>query len=111
MPSASIPTHPYVWTEGDQRPALQGFVNSNGVAVNITGYTITAKLKRPTGSSPLVLTLSVVLTNAVGGLFEIQWASGDLLEGLGQLLEIELNDGSGGIETKRLLIDVTENIG
>lgn len=111
MSCAVVPTHPYVWTEGDRRPALQGALTSGGVAVDITGYTIAAKLKRPSTASPVVLTLTVVITNAVGGLFEIQWGATDLLEGRGQLLEIEFNDGSGEIETKRLLIDVTENMG
>lgn len=106
--SVQVPTHPYVWTEDDQRPALQGFINNDGVAVDITAYTIVAKLRQPDDT---VLPLTVVLTTPLSGLFEIQWASGDLLEGRGQLVEIEINDGSGGIETKRLLIDVAENMG
>lgn len=109
MPSgAVVPTHPYVYTEGDRRPVLQGLVGTTATPVDITGYTITLKLKRPTGSS--LLTKVAVITVAASGLFEIRWAAGDLVEGLGQLGEIEIDDGSGEIETKRFLLDVTESI-
>lgn len=106
--STQVKTHPYTWTEGDRRPVMQGFANNDGVAIDITAYVLAAKLRQPSGT---VVTLIVAITDAVNGLFEIQWAAGNLLEGRGQLVEIELDDGTGTIETKRLLIDVTENIG
>ena len=106
-----IPVHPYRWTAGDRKPRITGaFTGSAGLAVDITGYTITAKLRRPSGA-PLLKTLTTAITNAAGGLWEIQWAVGDLVEGFSQLIEIEIDDGTGEIETQRLLIDVTENIG
>ena len=101
------PTHPYTYTEDDQRPALQGLLGTTTAPVDITGYTITLKLKRPTS----LLTKVAVLTTPVSGLFEFQWDAGDLVEGLGQMAEIEIDDGSGEIETQRFLLDVTENIG
>ena len=108
MPSATLPTHPFVYTEGDRKPVLQGLVGTTAAPVDITGYTITLKLKRPTGSS--LLTKVAVITVALSGLFEIRWSVGDLVEGLGQLAEIEINDGTGEVETKRFLLDVTESI-
>ncbi len=106
--SVQVETHPYTWTEGDRRPVLNGFINNNDVAVDITAYTIAAKLRQPDNT---IVTLTVVITTPLSGLFEIRWAAGDLLEGRGQLMEIEINDGSGEIETKRLLINVAENMG
>lgn len=108
MPSATIPTHPYTYTEDDQKPVLQGLVGTTDTPVDITGYTITLKMKRPTPSA--LLTKVAVLTVPASGLFEIQWSAGDLVEGLGQLVEIEIDDGTGEIETKRFLLDVTESI-
>ncbi len=108
MPSGNVPTHPYVYTEGDQRPPLQGIVGPVASPTDITGYTITLKLKRPTPST--LLTKVAVITSAVNGEFEFQWAAADLVEGLGQLAEVETDDGSGEIETKRFLLDVTESI-
>lgn len=108
MPSATLPTHPYVYTEDDRKPVLQGLVGTTAAPVDITGYTITLKLKRPTGSA--LLTKVAVLTVPLSGLFEFRWSVGDLVEGLGQLAEVEIDDGTGEIETKRFLLDVTESI-
>ena len=108
MASGNVPTHPYVYTADDRKPVLQGLVGTTAAPVDITGYTITLKLKRPTGSS--LLTKTAVLTTPLSGLFEFRWAAGDLVEGLGQLAEVEIDDGTGEIETKRFLLDVTESI-
>lgn len=108
MPSATLPTHPFVYTAGDRKPVLQGLVGTTAAPVDITGYTITLKLKRPTGSS--LLTKVAVITVPLSGLFEFRWNSGNLVEGLGQLAEVEIDDGTGEIETKRFLLDVTESI-
>ena len=104
--AAQLQTHPYTWTEGDRRPFLTGTLTQDGSPINITGYTFTADLRQVDGT---VVNPPVVITDGPNGIFQVQWAAGDLLEGKGQLLEIHIDDGSTLLETKALLINVREN--
>lgn len=101
--------YPVTFTAGDLLPYIVGVVtDSNDAAIDITLYTINFRLNRPTGG---LLTKSGVLTDPTNGIFEIQWAAGDLVAGTDQEAEIELIDASSRPQTSRFLIDVVSELG
>ena len=99
------------YTAGDTGPPLQmEYLDAAGVAVDVSGWTITLHLRRP--SPATVLTKAMTITDGPNGLFEVTvWASGDLLEGADQLAEVQLVDTGGVIiTTQKMHIDVDSEI-
>lgn len=61
----------------DRRPFLEmELLSATGVAVNLTGATITFTMRLP-GGAVKVNAAACVVTNAAAGLAEYRWATGD----------------------------------
>jgi hypothetical protein len=80
---------------GDTRPTRLVYEN-NGEPVNITGYTITIKLGYATPVSRVC-----TIVDAVNGVFEVPWQSGDLVAG-NIPCEILVRDGSAKEKTHKM---------
>lgn len=79
---------------GDTLPEVQGFLkDANGVAVDITGYTIKMHIGYTT-----VLTKTATLVTPASGEFKFTWLVTDLVQGTPQA-EIEITDATGKIIT------------
>jgi hypothetical protein len=90
-----------LYMQGDRLPKIQGAIED----VDLTGHTVMLHLLRPT----TVLVKNATLTDAVNGLFEFAWATGDLVAGVGQEASLRLQNPSGLVQTLgRFLIDVLE---
>lgn len=91
------------WTAGDLLPEITCALNG----VNITGYTITLHIARPT----TVLVKTATIIDAPTGLFKFAWSSGDLVAGALQLCEIEIVDGSSRpLTSQKFTINVDPQI-
>jgi hypothetical protein len=84
---------PHTYTEGDELPELVGVLSG----VDITSYTVRIRIERPVPSDPLVK--DAVLVEPTQGKFKFAWVDTDLVEGLGQLSQIEFEDGGGKVTT------------
>lgn len=99
--SCKVHTLPHVYTEGDTLPEMVCVLDDT----DLSGYTITAYVDRPT----TVLSKVATAVDLANGQFKFVWVSTDLVAGYGQEVAIEFNDGSGGIETiTGLRLDVAE---
>lgn len=101
MAIEECPKFPVSWTEGDELPEILGVLED----VDITGYTITLTLQRPTD----VLTKTAVITDATSGGFKFTWDNTDLVAGVNQLAVIQFANALGEkLTPDRFLIDVLE---
>lgn len=101
-----VETHPHIWSENDTKPVLKISIASDGIAVDITGWVITLRMRRAAD----VLTKVAVITDGPNGLAEIQWVVGDLIGGEHRS-ELTLDNGGSGDETtKKFNIEVQERI-
>lgn len=62
--------------KGDRLPAFKVTLKENGVAFNLTGYTVKFLMKVQGGGSPKVNTAATV-TSASAGEVEYQWGASD----------------------------------
>lgn len=100
-----IPKLPHAYAEGDQLPAITGFIEET----DLTGYAVTLRLQRPDGS---VVVKAGTLVDAASGMFSFAWAAGDLLAGAGQLAEVEFKDGSNQqLTSHKFTVDVEGALG
>lgn len=83
--------------------------DSNGDAVDITGYTIESQIRQPTGE--LISSLTATITDATGGAFELEdtdtqeWPIGC------QFQDIQYTDTGGDVNsTQTIKVDVKEDI-
>lgn len=82
-------------------------VVSDDNCTDLTGYTITLHIDRPSG----VLVKTAVPLEINQGRFKFTWELGDLEEGLGQLAEIQVVTPGGLPQTSpKFLIDVFPEI-
>lgn len=98
------------YTENDTGPPLIcTYTDSTGTAIDITGWTITLHVDRPTS----VLTVTATLSDPTNGIFQFgdPWGATDFVPGFGQVAEIQLVDLSGVIVTApKFVIDVEREI-
>jgi len=101
-------TLPHIYTENDTAPPLLGeYKDSSAVAIDVTGYTITLHIKRP--SAPLVK--AATLTDPTNGLFQFDFTAGDLEAGQDQAAEVQFVTPGGAIFTgPEFCIDVRAEI-
>jgi hypothetical protein len=99
-----------VYTEDDEAPPITGRLkDASDNPVDITGYAITLHLDRPPGHSSITKTAAIV--DAPNGVFQVDWAAGDLKEGLQQLAEVQIIDtGSKPQTSPKFFIDVATEI-
>ncbi len=102
-------TFPVTFTAGDTLPSISAAqTDVNGSPENLTGYTITANLRQPNGT---VRVLTITPVDLSVGTYTIDWVAGDLVEGRGQLVEIQYVEPGGGIFTpEKFMIDVIEEL-
>lgn len=92
------------FTVGDLRPDLVGVF-----PYDISGHTITLHIRRPSPSTVLVKTVTIV--DGPAGEWKVVWSAGDLVLGTNQLCEIQDTDGDGRpLTSEKFLIDVVEQI-
>lgn len=100
--------HQYV--EGDTSPPLVcTYTDSDGNAIDVSGWTIKLHLERPSGSTALSVTAT--LTDPTNGIFEFRWSAGDLVAGFNQKADVEFtNLTPDTFHGPRFLIDVREDL-
>jgi len=98
------PKFPHIYSEGDQLPELLCVLKG----VDLTNYTVTLRLDRPTPSTVLVKVAQFV--DAAQGMFKFVWDAGDLVAGIAQEATITFTDASNRPLTapKRFVLDVQE---
>ncbi len=101
MSCEAYQTHPYVWTEGDERPGLtfrhKDAPGAAGNPIDITGWTVQLRLERPDDT---VLVKAAPVTDGPNGLAATgAWVTTDLQAGLGQQAKVELRDTSNELRT------------
>lgn len=89
---------PFQWTEGDTLPQLPLVVPDE----DITGWTITLQLRRPSD----VIEKTATITDGPTGQFVFSWAATDLVAGQRQLATVRLVNLAGDVETLRFFINV-----
>jgi hypothetical protein len=95
------------YTANDTRPLLER--NYGDGETNITGWSITLRIKRP--SQPVLSKLATIVDGPAGD-FSFEFAAGDLVAGEGQEAEIEFDDNAGGVFTLAdLQFNVREELG
>ena len=62
--------------KGDRLPLLSGTMTLNGAAVNLTGATVTFRMRR-VGTGASQVNAAATVTNAAAGRVQYAWAAGD----------------------------------
>ena len=104
MGKPTIESFPHRFTAGDRLPEITGeYEDSAGNAIDITNFTITLQVDRPT----TLLTVTATITDAVNGLFKFEWTADDLVEGNNQLATVKIVNVAGlPVTSEKFYLDV-----
>ncbi len=98
---------PNAIVKGDLLPVLEGHLqNSDTTPVDLTGATVSIRFSKPGGS---VVTASAAIINAVGGIVQYAWQSGDT-NTAGNLLVVFIVTRSGLPQTYPTAAPITVQV-
>ena len=92
-----------VLVKGNTKPDLVLALRRGGVAVPLTGATVTFKLKKPSGA---ILTKAMTVSDALKGKVALSWGSGDLDESGACIGEVVVDYGAGAVQNSKYAIEV-----
>lgn len=107
--SEQLRKFPHTFTQGDRLPEIEFLLtDDNDVGIDLSGHTITLRLRQPDGTLIVRTAVDIDLPNGSG---KFTWADGDLVAGLDQRVEVRFVDPGGKPQTSdKFLIDVTPTV-